>query len=47
MSKSKSKGYFVSAGVVRATVGVLAAVVVAIVVSEAPEVWRYYRLATM
>ncbi|MGW3625238.1 hypothetical protein [Streptomyces sp. NPDC000880] len=40
-------GIFIPAGVVRVAVGALAVAVTAIVLSELPEAWRYYKIKTM
>ncbi|MGP3927407.1 MULTISPECIES: DUF6893 family small protein [unclassified Streptomyces] len=40
-------GIFIPAIVVRIAVGALAAAAVAVVLSEAPEAWRYIKMETM
>jgi hypothetical protein len=40
-------GIFIPAGVVRVVVGALAVAATAIVLSELPEAWRYYKMETM
>jgi hypothetical protein len=40
-------GICIPASVVRVALGVLAAAVVAVVLAEAPEAWRYYKMETM
>jgi hypothetical protein len=40
-------GIFIPAVVVRVAVGALAVAVTAIVLSELPEAWRYYKVETM
>jgi hypothetical protein len=40
-------GIFIPAGVVRVALGALAVAVTAIVLSELPEAWRYYKMETM
>ncbi|MER5183145.1 hypothetical protein ABT009_33150 [Streptomyces sp. NPDC002896] len=40
-------GIFIPATVVRIAAGVVAAAVVALVVAEAPEAWRYIKMETM
>ncbi|WP_260867446.1 MULTISPECIES: hypothetical protein [unclassified Streptomyces] len=40
-------GIFIPAGVVRAATCVLAVATIAIIVAEAPEAWRYYKMETM
>lgn len=40
-------GILIPAVAVRIAVGALAAAVIAVVVAEAPEAWRYYKLETM
>ncbi|MEW2630871.1 hypothetical protein AB0903_04240 [Streptomyces sp. NPDC048389] len=40
-------GIFIPAVVVRVAVGALAVAVTAVVLSELPEAWRYYKMETM